>query len=144
MPLDGCSQLPPPMAGDSDRGQGRLYGLRGGPLAGGPSSPLLLVPDGPGGPLACAPPLRGCLTVSESFGPPPGAPPPARERRRRRHKAAKVTEEPPEVPEVSTPGRGTQGPGPPQAAEVTPGDPEGPERKRKKKKQQQHKEEWPA
>ncbi|XP_072704954.1 DNA-directed RNA polymerase I subunit RPA34 isoform X1 [Ciconia boyciana] len=140
VPLDGCGQLQPPGDGDSD---GRLYGLRGVP--GGDGGPLLLAPHSPAGPLACAPPLRGCLAITESFGPPPGVPvtvptpdpPPAK----RKKKKKKTMKELPEVPEVLTPGRaapgegGERGPGPPPDIEVTPGEPEVPKRKKKHKRE---------
>ncbi|KAM6228827.1 DNA-directed RNA polymerase I subunit RPA34 [Spheniscus humboldti] len=138
VPLDGCGQLEPPRDSDSD---GRLYGFRGGP--GGAGSTLLLAPDSPAGPLACALPLHGCLTITESFRPPPSAPetvptpdpPPAKRKKKKKMK------EPPEAPKVSTPGRtapsegGERRPGPPPDVGVTPGEPEAPKRKKKHKRE---------
>ncbi|XP_074990436.1 DNA-directed RNA polymerase I subunit RPA34 [Calonectris borealis] len=138
VPLDGCGQLQPP--GDGD---GRLYGLRGVP--GGAGSALLLAPDAPAGPLSCAPPLHGCLTITESFGPPPGVPvtvptpdlPPPK----RKKKKKKTMKEAPEAPEVSIRGRaapgdgGECGPGPPPGVEVVPGEPQVPKRKKKHKRE---------
>ncbi|XP_029861868.1 ras-associated and pleckstrin homology domains-containing protein 1-like [Aquila chrysaetos chrysaetos] len=136
VPLDGCGQLQPPRDGDGDK---RLYRLRGVP--GGASSTLLLAPDSPTGPLTCAPPLHGCLTITESFGPPPSVPVtvpvpnplPAKRK-------MMIMMETLEAPEVSTPERVAPGegrdrrPGPPPDVGVAPEEPEVP-----KKKKQQHK-----
>ncbi|XP_054039887.1 DNA-directed RNA polymerase I subunit RPA34 [Rissa tridactyla] len=142
VPLDGCGQLQPPGDGDSD-GDRRLYRLQG--VLGGAGSALLLAPDSPAGPLACAPPLRGCLTITESFGPPPGVPvtvptpdPPLAKRKK---KKKTTTKELLEVPEVSTPGRAApgkgreHGPGLPQDIGMAPGEPEVPKRKKKHKRE---------
>ncbi|XP_074021288.1 DNA-directed RNA polymerase I subunit RPA34 [Numenius arquata] len=139
VPLEGCGDLHPPGDRDGDR---RLYRLRG--VLGDADSALLLALDSPTGPLACAPPLRGCLTITESFGAPPGIPvtiptpdlPPAK-----RKKKKKATKEPLEVPEVPTPGRagasegGERGPGPPQDIGVVPREAEVPKRKKKHKRE---------
>ncbi|XP_074932470.1 DNA-directed RNA polymerase I subunit RPA34 [Phalacrocorax aristotelis] len=137
VPLDGCGQL----QGDGD-GNKRLYRLRG--VLGGAGSALLLAPDSPAGPLACAPPLRGCLTITENFGPPPGLPvtiptpdppPPARRKKKKKMKEA------PEAPGVLTPGKavpsegGECGPGPPPGVKVVPGEPEVPKKKKKHKQE---------
>ncbi|XP_074666187.1 DNA-directed RNA polymerase I subunit RPA34 [Strix aluco] len=128
VPLDGCGQLRPPQDGD-----GRLYRLRG--IPGGAGSTLLLAPDSPGGPLACAPPLRGCLSITESFGDPPTTDPPPAKRKKKKKKKMK---EPPDTPEMSTPGRaapgeeGEQGLGLPPDIGVTP---EVPKRKKKHKRE---------
>ncbi|KAM4754847.1 DNA-directed RNA polymerase I subunit RPA34 [Cyanocitta cristata] len=82
VPLNGLERLRTPPAGDNDNDT-KLYVLRGGP--GGGDCPLLLSPVPPGGTLGCAPPLRGSLTITQSFGtPPPRGPPRGRGRRRRR------------------------------------------------------------
>ncbi|KAM9589013.1 DNA-directed RNA polymerase I subunit RPA34 [Morphnus guianensis] len=139
VPLDGCRQLQPPRDGDGDK---RLYRLRGVP--GGAGSTLLLAPDSPTGPLTCAPPLRGCLTITESFGPPPSVPvtvpvtdpPPVK----RKKKKKKMMKEMPEAPEVSTPERVAPGEGrdrrlgPPPDVRVAPEEPEVPKKKKKKHK----------
>lgn len=141
MPLGGCRQLRPPGDGDSD-GDRRFYGLRS--ILGGADNALLLAPDSPTGPLACAPRLRGCLTITESFGPPPAIPvtvPTAKRKKKKKKEEKKMMKEPLEVPEVSTPGRavpsegGERGPGPPQDIEVAPAEPELPKRKKKRKRE---------
>ncbi|XP_068273670.1 annexin A11-like isoform X1 [Nyctibius grandis] len=81
------------------------------------------------------PPLCGCLTVTQSFGPPPGVPvtvpvpdaPPAKRKRKK-----KMTKEAPEVPQVTPPG-GAQGPGPPADTGVAPGELEVPKKKKHKR-----------
>ncbi|XP_069633563.1 DNA-directed RNA polymerase I subunit RPA34 isoform X2 [Haliaeetus albicilla] len=142
VPLDGCRQLQPPRDGDSDK---RLYRLRG--VLGGASSTLLLAPDSPTGPLTCAPPLRGCLTITESFRPPPSVPvtvpvpnpPPAKRKKKKKNKMMK---EMPEAPEVSTPERvaPSEGrdcrPGTPPDIRVAPEEPEVPKKKKKKHKRE--------
>ncbi|XP_065511326.1 DNA-directed RNA polymerase I subunit RPA34 [Caloenas nicobarica] len=110
VPLAGGVQLQAPQAGDAAP---QLYGVRGVP--GGAGTPLLLAPPGPDGPLGCAPPLRGCITITQRFGPPPA-------RRRRR------TKEQPEGPQESPPGGAA--PGAPPETGVTPG--EAPKRKKHK------------
>ncbi|XP_032939756.1 DNA-directed RNA polymerase I subunit RPA34 [Catharus ustulatus] len=80
VPLNGLERL---RTGDNngdndtkDTKDTKLYVLRAGP--GGGDCPLLLSPVSPEGSLGCAPPLRGSLTITQSFGDPP-APPPRRQ-----------------------------------------------------------------
>ncbi|KAM9514335.1 DNA-directed RNA polymerase I subunit RPA34 [Guaruba guarouba] len=93
VPLDHSVQLrPPPHGGaDEDNAAHCLYGVRGAP--GGAGGLLLLSPMAPDGPLGCAPPLRGVLSITRSFGPPP-APPPKRKKKKKKKEAA--MEDPPE------------------------------------------------
>ncbi|XP_031953788.1 DNA-directed RNA polymerase I subunit RPA34 [Corvus moneduloides] len=135
VPLNGLERLRTPQAGDNDNDT-KLYVLRGGP--GGEDCPLLLSPVPPGGALGCAPPLRGSLTITQSFGTPPGTPP-----RKRKKKKAKATAELVAPGDTGTsqgtmPPAGTEpgeGPGPPQVAleeaEVA--------KRKKKKKKKKHK-----
>lgn len=131
VPLTGLERLRTGDNGDNGDNDTKLYVLRAGP--GGGDCPLLLSPVSPEGSLGCAPPLRGSLTITQSFGDPP---PPCKRRK------AKVTAElvaPGDTvtPEGTVPPAGTEageGPGPPQDALVAPEEPEVAKRRRKKKK----------
>ncbi|XP_064593957.1 DNA-directed RNA polymerase I subunit RPA34 [Zonotrichia leucophrys gambelii] len=71
VPLNGLERLRP---GDNDTNDGdsatpgATYVLRGGPAAAGWHCPLLLSPMSPGGSLGCAPPMKGTLSITRSFG----------------------------------------------------------------------------
>ncbi|XP_054151418.1 DNA-directed RNA polymerase I subunit RPA34, partial [Melozone crissalis] len=81
VPLNGLERLRP---GDNDNNDnndnsdsatpGATYVLRGGPAAAGWHCPLLLSPVSPGGSLGCAPPMKGTLSITRSFGTPRVAP----------------------------------------------------------------------
>ncbi|XP_059728452.1 DNA-directed RNA polymerase I subunit RPA34 [Haemorhous mexicanus] len=126
VPLTGLERLrPAPGAttdGDNDTEATELYVLRGGP-AGGGDCPLLLSPLSPGGSLGCAPPLRGSLSITRSFGATPGP----GEGTPRVALGDTATAEGTVPPREGT--EGTEGPGPPRAA------PEEPKRRKKRKKQ---------
>ncbi|TRZ07802.1 hypothetical protein HGM15179_019309 [Zosterops borbonicus] len=159
VPLNGLERLRTPAGGDGDNDNDnddngattKLYVLRGAP--GGQDCPLLLSPVPSGGSLACAPPLRGSLTITQSFGDPPGTPPRRKRRRKDKGTAGLVA-----LGDTGTMGTETgEGPGPPQDPPMTPQDPpmtpqdppgtpqdppQDPEvTKRKKKKKKKHKRE---
>ncbi|XP_068766225.1 DNA-directed RNA polymerase I subunit RPA34 [Struthio camelus] len=146
VPLGGCGRL---------RGAERRYGLRGTPGRAG--SAHLLAPCAPSGRLACAPALRGALTISESFGglhdvPIPEPEPEPSRKEKKKKKKERVKEEPPEPPEVLTPVKAEPGaerergtpllswPTPREAEEAP--EPVAPPKKKKKHKRKRETEDW--